>query len=589
MKWMKGISLKLFAVCFVFVLGSVSLVSTLSYRYIYNEIQDSQLEYSNQLLSKVEQFLDLYALLLQNTLTGIANTAVVWEGDLHVAQNQMERTFQDNIAYFSNVFLIKPDLSIVGGNPITKVFNEPQPEREAIYKAALSGQIVVTEPYNSKYSGWTVTMAKAIPGNDADRPLVIAVDLNLGAMENRLLKISPNNEVLVGIITSSGLKVARSLRTSPDMVETDLSLTVGRLTLKEMTGAKDEVLFTEGANGTPLVVMKKRMTKFDWTIFAVLDQSKLKLSFQRLQAYFIGLLLIGFVLSLIVAVFITRFIRRPVYYLIHKMRQVREGDLQIRVANRREDEFGELAVSFDEMLAQIRQLILNLNTSEQMKRRLEIQVLQSQINPHFLYNTLGSICNVVHLEQYEEVDAIVAALIAILEYGIGDSSRHVSLHEEIANAEHYMYIQNIRYARRFRLEVNVPPDLLQMKLPRMILQPIVENSLFHGYRGGQLEGDVHVSAFRQHPYIYIEITDHGAGMDEETAARVLLSQEPSDPSSDRRRIGLFNIHKRLQLYYGDEYGIQIMSGPGSGTSIRIRFPDEGGGGRHAELSLSGGG
>jgi two-component system sensor histidine kinase YesM len=576
MRWFKGITFKLFLVCFIFVLGSVSLVGVMSYRYIDNEIRNSQLEYANQMLSKLEQFWDLYYLLLQSNLNSLASSSPMWNGDLAIAQSQLIRTYEDNLAYFSNVYLINPDLSIVGGNPVTKVLDEPREERAALFHKALEGGlggVILSEPYRSTYSGWTVTAAKSVPW--AAHPLVVAIDLSLSGIEDRMLKISSSNDYQLGVMAPSGLRVALSYRVRSLIREQEHQLSVGRLSSSSMTIPKDETLTTEADDGAPLILIKKLMVKFGWTVFAVLDESRLDRSLREMQFYFGGLLAVGVALSLTVSIIITRYIRKPVFYLIHKMRLVREGNLEVRVAGRRDDEFGELASSFDDTLEQIRKLIRDLNTSEALKRKLEIQVLQSQINPHFLYNTLGAVSNLVDLGRYDKVDPLISSLISILEYGIADGSKLVSLQEELANVEHYMRIQNIRYQKNFHLAIDMPDILPEVRLPRMILQPIVENSLFHGYRGGLLQGDIRILVSHSNGLLSIEIADTGVGMDEAKCLNILAVQEIGEFPSNRRRIGLYNIHKRLQLNYGEDYGIRLISKPGAGTTVRIELPEGG--------------
>lgn len=572
MRGIKGISLKLFFVCFVFVLASVLLISALSYRYIQNEIKDNRVAYANQVLSKVEQFLELYFQLLQNTLNSISSSSGAWDDSLMAAQMQLDKHYGDNIAYMSNIYLIKPDGAIIGSNPVTRVFNQTQPEWLSIYRKAQQMPYYVSEPYAGTYSGWTVTIAKKI---QAPSPLVVAIDLNLRAIEERLLKISLTDDYQLGIVALSGYRVARTLQSHEAIKETEYRLSVGDLSIDQLTSSKDEVLFATTAPDIPLTVVKKRMTRFEWVVFVLLDDSRLHVSMRRLQTYFVKLLAISLLLSLIVSSLVMRYIRGPVQYLMKKMREIREGNLNVKIVNRRTDEFGELAKSFEDMLARIRDLIGGLNASEEMKRRLEIQVLQSQINPHFLYNTLGAICNVVNLERYEEVDPIASALISILEYGIADSSHKVTLQQEVDNVNHYMYIQNIRYECRFQVAWNIPEELLDIRVPRMILQPIVENSLFHGYCGGQIQGEIAISAFRGEKGTTIEISDSGVGMETETASRILERGLTDESRPDRGRIGLYNIHKRIQLNYGDEYGVVVSSKPGSGTKVRLLFPEGG--------------
>nr|WP_285891319.1 sensor histidine kinase [Paenibacillus pasadenensis] len=267
-------------------------------------------------------------------------------------------------------------------------------------------------------------------------------------------------------------------------------------------------------------------------------------------------------------------IRTPVNYLIRKISLVQQGDLNVIISGSRKDEFGKLALTFDEMLGQIRTLIEHVNVGERKKKEMEIQVLQSQINPHFLYNTLGSISNVVAFGRYHEVDNIIEALISILEYGITDFSDRVSLEQELRNVRDYVYIQTIRYDCQFDLMEDIDPVMRELPVLRMALQPIVENSIFHGYAGGRKSGSIRITAQRRGGKLEIAVADSGAGMSEEQASK-LLEPGPAENNWDRRkRIGLYNIHQRIRLNYGEAYGLSIRSEPGRGTTVTLAFPDE---------------
>lgn len=203
-----------------------------------------------------------------------------------------------------------------------------------------------------------------------------------------------------------------------------------------------------------------------------------------METYYIELLAAGFLLSLFVSFVIAKYIRTPLYALKTKMKRVEQGLLTTTISINRNDEFGDLSRAFDRMLQQIVELIRGAELHNELERKLEIQVLQSQINPHFLYNTLGSISNVIRLGQIEKVDVVIESLISILEYGIADASEKVSLRQELQNVSDYIAIQNIRYNRNFQLIEDIEAGLIDFPVFRMLLQPLVENSIFHGYNGG---------------------------------------------------------------------------------------------------------
>jgi two-component system sensor histidine kinase YesM len=291
----------------------------------------------------------------------------------------------------------------------------------------------------------------------------------------------------------------------------------------------------------------------------------------RLETYYIWLLLAGLLLSLFISFIIAKYIRTPLYSLKTKMKRVEQGDLATTISINRNDEFGDLSRAFDRMLLQIVELIRRSELHNELERKLEIQVLQSQINPHFLYNTLGSISNVIHLGQIDKVDVVIGSLISILEYGISDASEKVSLRQELQNVSDYIEIQNIRYNRQFMLIEKIEEGLLDFLVFRMLLQPMVENSIFHGYNGGQIEGSITIQAYRDGNFVMVEVIDHGEGIPAEQIASI-LNAESSDLEVKRKRIGLNNIHGRIRLHYGGKYGLQIISIPKIETSIRAIFP-----------------
>jgi two-component system sensor histidine kinase YesM len=573
-KWFHNISFRLFLVCFVFVLSSEAILSGLSYRYIKNEITSSQLNQATQLLHKEEEYIDLYFLLVQNTIAQLTSSAISWRNDLNAAQAALENAYTENSVMLTDVYVIRKDLSILGGNTVTKVINDSREDRDPLYKLAYSnayGAVTVSQPYLNFFSGWTVTFTRAI--TIAGEPMAVAVDLNLTALQERLQRIGGgSNDLQLGIMDNEGRVILEPAGSRLfDVV--DHRLRFDERDGIELVANKDDVM-KERVNGTVVTIMKSINPRTKWIVFALYDGTNLQKSLKRMETFFVGLLLLGLALSVMTAGFVARMIRTPVYYLIRKISQVRHGDLNVIVSSTRQDEFGKLAETFDDMLRQIRTLIEHVNHGERKKKELEIQVLQSQINPHFLYNTLGSISNVVAFGRYHEVDNIIEALISILEYGITEFSDRVSLEQELRNVRDYLYIQKIRYDSEFELKEDIDPVTLQLPVLRMALQPIVENSIFHGYAGGRKAGAIQLSAIRRDGNLIVEVKDEGIGMTAEKTLELLLADPVEKKFDHRKRIGLYNIHQRILLNYGEPYGLSVWSEPGRGTCVTLTFPDD---------------
>ncbi|MEK4237109.1 sensor histidine kinase [Paenibacillus sp. FSL H7-0714] len=571
-KFKLSMSVKLFFICFLFVLATATIVSQISLRYLQKEMYNSQRFYEQQMISKVNQNLSLSFESYQNILFSIDSIFPFERRVVESLKSHLSKLVDLNRNFVSNIYIIKDDMSIVGGNILTTVLDEPREERRSLYEQALDNNksTVISNLYKSSTSGWTVTLLKYLRGSNPSA--VIAVDLDLSAIDQNLLKMIRDDLMNMIIVDSQGLVIAGESGLADIAFQTaDRQFSFGDIETKQIAAMNENTMNTKDRRGSPIMLSRMPTSKFNWSIISINTGVRLKKSELQLQRNFSYLLIVGVVLSIIVAIVITRYIRKPLLYLTSKMKLIRLGQLDMSSTWNRNDEFGELAKTIDIMQKEIRLLLDNLNASNELKRELEIQVLQSQINPHFLYNTLGSIANVVGLEQYDKVDPMIRALINTLEYGIADASSKVTLQEELNNVRDYIFIQNVRYNHTFVVWEHIEEGLEQFPVFRLLLQPIVENSLFHGYSGGRKTGPIIIKAYKQEDCIFIEVIDEGVGMSNAIASSIL--QKVIDKTKmTRQRIGLANIHQRIKLYYGKSYGLIIMSREGKGSCVRAVFP-----------------
>lgn len=568
-----SLPLKLFLIVFAFVLGCIILISQLSYRYVQKEIRTNDIFYTNQILNKVDQYFTVNFSSFQTILFSVETSVKANIDNTEVIKKQLRELYELNSNYVSNIYLIKSDLSILGGSTATRIFDEPLSEREPLFDAADKNRrtTFVSEPYNSKYSGWTVTMVRYL--NGAPFPMAIAVDLDLNAIEETLFKINKQEQMNLALITASGKIIAGFSGNKGLLNIQDHTFSIGETSAEQILDTTETSLQLHTMDGIPVSLLKKPTEKFNWTIISINDDSRLKAALSRLEIYYIELLAAGLLLSLFISFLVAKYIRKPLYTLKTKMKQVEQGLLTTTITINRNDEFGDLSRAFDRMLQQIVELIRRAELHNELERKLEIQVLQSQINPHFLYNTLGSISNVIRLGQIEKVDVVIGSLISLLEYGIDDASEKVSLRQELRNVADYIEIQNIRYNRNFHLIEHIEAGLMDFPVFRMLLQPLVENSIFHGYNGGAIEGPITIHAYREDGIVIIEVVDQGEGIPADKIKHILIS-EPSEMEVKRKRIGLNNIHGRIRLHYGDQFGLQIISIPKEITRVRALFPAE---------------
>ncbi|OCT15111.1 hypothetical protein A8709_13455 [Paenibacillus pectinilyticus] len=567
-----SLTFKLFIICFVFVFGSVLLLSQLSYRFVQNEVRANNDFFIKQMLTKVDQYINLSFSSLQTILFAIDSSYEPGAEQLESLKPELQQLFELNLNLVRNIYVIKQDTSIIGGSPLTPAFDEPNEQRIGLQQEAISNKFstLTSQPYFSKQSGWTVTMEKYL--HNSNPAAVIALDMDLNSINNTLLQINRDDLINLVIVDAKGTVIAGNLGEAGILNRVDHTFELGGISSKELVRLNRTFQF-KSADNENWTATQLLGSKFGWTILSLNSESFTQRSLHNLEKYFILLVAIGLLLSAIVAAFVTRLVRKPLGYLMTKMNLIKQGYLDVPIIMNRKDEFGELSRTFDMMIKQIKELLTNLRSNRELKRELEMQVLQSQINPHFLYNTLGSIGNVVRLGMHDQVDPIIGSLIKILEYGIEDVTEKVTLREELLNVRDYIFIQNIRYNHTFEVKEEIEEGLLEFPVFRMLLQPIVENSLFHGYSGGRLQGEIWITAYREDEQIRIEVRDYGQGIDNDQRSQLLQPGTQKRPNK-RKRIGLYNIHQRIQLNYGEKYGLDIESEIGKGTLIRATFPSK---------------
>lgn len=264
------------------------------------------------------------------------------------------------------------------------------------------------------------------------------------------------------------------------------------------------------------------------------------------------------------------------------MKSVRENNLNVQIKVKSNDEIGELSLAFNEMLERIRNLIYEVGTLETQNKEAELKkavaeldMLQSQINPHFLYNTLDSISMMAYIHKDYETRNMVVALGKLLRLGIFNGDKIIPLKEELTHAKSYITIQKMRYPDLFDISFDIPPELIECRIPKLILQPLIENSLHHGIENKRSKGHIVITAAQNKNTLVLDIIDDGAGMTQERLSQITeqlnSNVEMFNPGSS---IGILNVHSRIRLYFkeDDNYGIKILSSSSQGTHIRITLP-----------------
>ncbi|MDR6718511.1 two-component system sensor histidine kinase YesM [Paenibacillus sp. 2003] len=337
--------------------------------------------------------------------------------------------------------------------------------------------------------------------------------------------------------------------------------------------------FTADTEGGTLLFMYQSSTFTGWRTVGVFPTKDSISEVRQIQFYVVSFVFVVCLFGLSASSWFSRSIAQPIFRLMSYMRRAETGNLRPGRWSDRADEIGMLGNSYNRMLAQIRQLISLNELRERQKRDAEMRSLQEHIKPHFLYNTLDTIHWMARKEGAEDVSGMVGALSRLFRIGLSKGQDYIPLHSEIEHMTSYMQIQQTRYRDRLQYTLNIPEELRDLFVLKLLLQPLIENAIYHGIKGRRGPGHIRVEARLEHNRLLLTVQDNGAGMSNERLAEMqqlleapLASLEASSPGMTGKSYGMLNVQARLRLSFGDEYGIVLESQEGEGTNVTIIHP-----------------
>lgn len=271
-------------------------------------------------------------------------------------------------------------------------------------------------------------------------------------------------------------------------------------------------------------------------------------------------------LCIVIVAMVYQGIMSPIKRMLEFCREISGGKLSVRIQDKHKDELSRLSGSMDHMADTIEHLMDQQKTQEKKKRELELQMLQYQLNPHFLFNTLNSLRFVAAMHKDQIVSDGIQALSSLLQNTLTNKNEYITIQEELENLENYFSILRIRYAGSFEYSFHVEEDeLLSCLVPKLILQPLAENSVMHGSSDNGTVMEIQITCWRENEDVIIELSDDGKGFE--------VTDDALTPHPERKRIGVANVNDRIQLNFGRKYGLKINSQPGKGTTCTLTLPE----------------
>lgn len=311
-------------------------------------------------------------------------------------------------------------------------------------------------------------------------------------------------------------------------------------------------------------------SKYNLGAYSIMPQSLLWQNQKVLTKNLITIAALMLLLAVVIGYFTSKYLTKPLEKMTQTMKEIKEGNTKLRIEEVQRDEIGELAKSFNEMLDKIETLISKEYETQLLLHQAEYNALQAQINPHFLYNTLDTMSSIADIQGCQQVGALCQSLSNIFRYSLDIKHPFSTVAKEIVHLKNYIYVMNVRMQDNIEYHFEIEDSVLKETIPRISIQPIVENALNHGLRNMRGKKQVEICARSLEQDIEITVKDNGIGMTQEKIDALLKDTDAAHTKG--KSIGLNNINMRMKMLYGEQYGIQIESEINVGTTVTLMVP-----------------
>ena len=568
----------IFATVAVLILSAVVIVTGVSMKFTNTSIFENSSEYTHTIIQQMNQNIDSYIDYMENIAYLISSNEDVQdylfdekidnEGRYRIL-NQFQ-TILDSRSDIRNVGIISKNGRMLINDGSKSVNQDLDLNTQEWYATALekpNGPILTSSHVQHIISGerpWVITLSRGIRdrSGSGEKEGVFFIDLNYSAISGLCDQSTVGTKGYAFILDAKGNIVYH-----PQQQQLYNELQTENISLI-MDTDEDTVLTGTGNDGKLYSISCSEKT--GWTVVDCTNVKELLSKSRQAQSVYVLTAIILVIVALLFSRFMARSITLPIQKLRDSMKKVQEGDFSVSdVVVDSKNEIGSLTKSFDVMTHRIHELMEQNVHEQEEKRKSELKALQSQINPHFLYNTLDSIIWMAEGKKNEEVVLMTASLARLLRQSISNEDEVVPIANEVEYARGYLTIQKMRYKDKLEFQIEVDSSILYIPLIKLVLQPIIENAIYHGLKYKESKGLLIVKGFMKDGNAVLQVIDDGVGMDEETLAHIYDKHKVNYHSNG---VGVYNVQKRLKLYYGEDYGITYTSELGKGTTATITIP-----------------
>ncbi len=554
-------------------MGSIGLIL---YSKMVSNTEEMTVEATGQLLNQTSVNLETY---LRNMMR-ISDSmyySVIKDKDISTdnMDSEMNLLYEANKDNLVSIACFKEDGELVGAAPIASVKGEVDIISQEWFGAANNQMenLHFSTPHvqnifdDSSYRyNWVVSLSRIVELTRRGTNVrgVLLVDMNFSSIEQLFKKSNTmGNGGYMYLTDSKGSIIYHPRQKLIDGLAEKENNTVN--------AAYEDGSHKENFEGERRIVTVKTVGYTGWKIISVTPYSVYSLNFAQIRYFVIVIISAAMFILFFVNQFVSAKIADPIKRLNDSVKGLENGNLDVVIyEGGGSDEIQHLGKTLNSVVVQLRKLMDKIVIEQEEKRRSELYALQSQINPHFLYNTLDSIVWMIEGEMYTEAIHMVTHLARLFRISLSKGKTVITIKDEIDHAKNYMNIQQFRYKDKFQIFFHIAPEIYDYCTVKLILQPLLENAIYYGMEYMYGDGEINVKGEKREGDIYMSVEDNGPGMTKEIQGDLL--KEGRKIPTKGSGVGLLNVHKRIQLRYGEEYGLTIESQPDEGTKVTIHIP-----------------
>lgn len=531
-------------------------------------------DYNKRIVDQVNYSLDSYI----RNLMQVSNSmyySVIKNTDLaeESLDEKMNLLYEANREHIVSIAVFKENGQLVTATPLSKLKKTAEPQNEDWFQNA-TGQIEnlhfstphvqkLFDDVDYKYK-WVVSLSRAVElttGGEIESG-VLLVDMNFSGIEQICKNVNLGQTGYIYLIGRDGEIIYHPRQ---QLIYSNL-----------LSENNAEFADVEDGNYVDVLDGQKRLTTVKtlgytgWKIIGVTPINETFADSSQITIFILFVVFLAIILLVFANTFISAKIADPIKALENSVKELEKGAENVNIAIGGSYEIQHLGKTIKSMVEQMHKLMGDIVFEQELKRQTELDALQAQINPHFLYNTLDSIVWMVENERYQEAITMVTSLAGFFRISLSKGKNIITVRDELKHAENYITIQHMRFKDKFTFKINADEEVMDFVTIKLVIQPLIENAVYHGMEFMDGDGEIIVNAYKKDNELYIDVIDNGMGIPPEIAEQLLT--KGSRAKGKGSGVGLKNVQERIQIYFGKEYGLSIISEPDEGTLIRIHLP-----------------